>query len=76
VRISAGAHIGPFASLGDGTSVAAATIRGSIVLESAKISGPVVVHDSIIGRGVVLEGSPGSPREMRLIVGDAAQIRV
>ncbi|HEV2316831.1 MAG TPA: glucose-1-phosphate thymidylyltransferase [Thermoplasmata archaeon] len=76
VRLEEGARVGPFAALGDGAQVRGGSVRRSIVLDSARISGPIEVQDSIVGRGVVLEARSGEPRAVRLIVGDAAQIRL
>ncbi len=75
VRIGRGARIGPRTALGNGSAVEGAEVRRSIVLEGTRIEGPVRVHDSIIGRNVVIRGGSGAPAELTLIVGDAAQIR-
>jgi glucose-1-phosphate thymidylyltransferase len=76
VRLTEGARVGPGTALGDKVRLEGAAIRRSIVLEGAHISGPIEVHDSIIGRNVTITASPGPLRRMALIVGDAAQIRL
>jgi glucose-1-phosphate thymidylyltransferase len=76
VRVGRGAHVGPLAALGDRVRVERAGVRRSILLEGAQVEGEVDVHDSLIGRQVLVHADPGEIRSVSVIVGDAAQIRL
>ncbi len=76
VAIAGGARIGPFSALGDGVAVVGAAIERSIVLEGARIEGPIRLRDSIVGRSVTIRAGPGAPRDLSLVVGDAARIEL
>jgi glucose-1-phosphate thymidylyltransferase len=76
VRIAAGSHVGPSSTLGDGVQLEGASVRRSILLEGARIVGPVHLADSLVGRKVLLSARHPSAEEISLIVGDAAQIRL
>lgn len=76
VTITGGARIGPNTALGDDVTVLGADIERSIILEGARIEGPIRLKDSIVGRAVTIRARPGLPRELTLIVGDAARIRL
>jgi glucose-1-phosphate thymidylyltransferase len=76
-RIVDGGIVGPCTSLGEGVRVSGASVRRSIVLDGAQLEGPVALHDSIVGRNVLIRARPGGPpREISLIVGDAARIEL
>lgn len=76
VKVTDGARIGAFTAVGDGAVVSGAGIDRSIVLEGARIEGPVRLTDSILGRNVTIRARPGPVRDLTLILGDAAQIRL
>ncbi|MCI4342281.1 MAG: glucose-1-phosphate thymidylyltransferase [Thermoplasmata archaeon] len=76
VRIGAGSHVGPGSTLGDGVQLAGASVRRSILLEGARVEGPVRIADSLVGRRVLISARHPSPEEVTLVIGDAAQIRL
>jgi glucose-1-phosphate thymidylyltransferase len=66
--------LGPYASVGRGCTINGATVRDSIVLDHAEVSGMAMIHDSVIGRRALVraEHVPGH----RLLVGDQASVKV
>ena len=74
-EIGAGAFIGPATALGNRAKVTGASVRRSILLEGAKVSGPLEVVDSILGReSRVTAQEP--PRRISCIVGDATLLQL
>jgi glucose-1-phosphate thymidylyltransferase len=76
VRVGSRTEIGPRTSIGDGVQLNGCAIRRSIVLEGARISGPVRLRDSLIGRYVDLRAVAPVPEEIELLVGDACRLRL
>ncbi|HVL32363.1 MAG TPA: sugar phosphate nucleotidyltransferase, partial [Actinomycetota bacterium] len=62
-------EIGPYTSIGARCRVAASVVENSVVMEECDISGVRRLLDSLLGRGVVVEGARGD-RPVRLMVGD------
>jgi glucose-1-phosphate thymidylyltransferase len=76
VHVTDGSFVGPYTAVGDGVQLRGARVRRSILLEGCRLEGPVALADSIVGRNVTITAGPGPPRELTVIVGDAAQIRL
>jgi glucose-1-phosphate thymidylyltransferase len=76
VRVGRGSRIGPSTAIGDRAQILGASVQHSILLEGARVEGPVTIRDSIVGRNVSILAPPGRDREVSVIVGDAAQLRV
>jgi glucose-1-phosphate thymidylyltransferase len=76
VTVGAGTRIGAYTAIGDRVELRGAHVGRSIVLEGAVLEGNLSLRDSIVGRNVRIGASPGPRRELTLIVGDAAQIRL
>lgn len=74
VRVAAGARVGPGTAVGDRCVLEGAEVRRSILLEGARVHGPIALHDSIVGRDVEIRAADGPVRSVSLIVGDAARI--
>ncbi|MCI4351779.1 MAG: glucose-1-phosphate thymidylyltransferase [Thermoplasmata archaeon] len=75
-RLRAGTRVGPETSVGDGVVLDSVSVRRSIILEGARIEGPLRVVDSLIGRNVAITSRTPLASELTLILGDAAQIRL
>jgi glucose-1-phosphate thymidylyltransferase len=73
-RLATGTHVGPETALGDGVVLDSVHIRASIVLEGARIEGPMRIVNSLIGRNVVIHGDSPIRPDLTLILGDAAQL--
>lgn len=73
VRVMGTSTIGPYCAIGDNAVVTDASIRRSIVLEGAQVSG-VSVANSILGKGVEVMAKQRSDRELTLTVGDSCRI--
>lgn len=72
-----GSIIGPNCSIGDGTVLREAEIEDSVVLENCRILGPMaLIANSLIGRNVIVEGKPGPPQALHLLLGDDSHIRL
>jgi glucose-1-phosphate thymidylyltransferase len=73
-RVLDGARVGPAVALGAGATIRAAQVERSIVLEGARIEGPLHLRDSIVGRDAVVRrsGLPGA--DTVCVVGDSTQI--
>lgn len=76
VRLGPGSHVGPGTTLGDDVQLNGASVRRSILLEGARLDGPVRIADSLVGRKVLIQAKAPNVDEMTLVVGDAAQIRL
>lgn len=74
VRIDEGSFIGPATALGDRVEVRGAHISRSIVLDGARIEGPIELHESIVGRQAQIRRASGGIARVTCILGDAAQI--
>ncbi len=76
VRVGKGTHIGPGTAIGDHAQLEGCTIGRSIVMEVARIVGPVKIRDSLIGRRVqILAEKPGES-EMEFLLGDDSVVRI
>ena len=76
VQLRAGTQVGPETAVGDGVVLDSVHIRRSIVLERARIEGPVRIVDSLIGRNVEIKARTSTNSDLTLILGDAAKIRL
>jgi glucose-1-phosphate thymidylyltransferase len=76
VRVEDGGRVGPCTSVGDGVVIRAGSVSRAIVMESAEVSGPVDVVDSILGRSSVVRGQSGARIRVSCILGDSTQVRV
>lgn len=71
------AYVGPFTSIGAGTTVENSEIENSIILENCTIRDiGSRLQGSLIGRNVVVSKSNRPPRSYRLMVGDNSEITV
>jgi len=66
--------IKPFTNIRAGTTIEDSTIEGSLILENCRLSGIGSLTDSIVGRNAVLTGQRGSPKMLRLYVGDDCEV--
>ncbi|MCI4357222.1 MAG: glucose-1-phosphate thymidylyltransferase [Thermoplasmata archaeon] len=74
-EIGPGAYVGPATALGNRVKVVGASVRRSILLEGATISGPLEIVDSILGReSRVVAQEPA--RRISCILGDATMLRL
>jgi glucose-1-phosphate thymidylyltransferase len=76
VRLTRGTRVGPGTSIGNQVELRGCSVRRSIVLEGARILGPVRIIDSLIGRNVIIQSLGSSEREISVMVGDASRIRL
>ncbi len=71
------AYVGPFTSIGDGTTVENSEIENSIVLENSTIRDiGSRIGGSLIGRNVTLTRSSRPPKQFSFMVGDNSEIVV
>jgi glucose-1-phosphate thymidylyltransferase len=75
-RIGSGTLVGPSTAVGNGVALTAVEIRRSIVMEGARIEGPLRISDSLIGRNVEIHGRGHPEHEISLTLGDAARLRL
>ncbi len=68
------AYVGPYTTIGPGTTVRRTEIEDSIVLEGCTLDECGRLVESLIGRGVKVQRSVGAPRGHRLVVGDDSEI--
>ena len=67
--------IGPYTSIGDGSTIMNSEIQNSIVMEGAHIDCGKRITDSLIGRNVEILGyEQNIPKGHRLILGDMATV--
>jgi len=74
-EIGHGAYVGPATALGNRVKVTGASVRRSILLEGANISGPLEVVDSILGRESRVSAQEPA-RRISCILGDATMLRL
>ncbi len=75
VVVGPGSLIGPYCSIGDGARISGARLRESILMDRARVEGPVELRMSILGRDSQVEAGPRPIGPISLIVGDAARLR-
>ncbi len=74
VRIEAGAYIGPYTSVGDGSVIRRAEVDRSILMEHVTIDVPFRIVDSIVGRGTTISERTQLPKGHSFILGDSSQV--
>ncbi|MHB1434815.1 MAG: glucose-1-phosphate thymidylyltransferase [Thermoplasmata archaeon] len=75
VVIGPGSVVGPFCSIGDDARISGAKLRDSILMDRARVEGPIELRDSILGRDSSVAVGPRPIGPISLIVGDAARLR-
>ena len=75
VRLAGGTRVGPETAIGDGVVLDSVQIRKSIVLEGAQIGGPIRIVNSLVGRNVTIRSRIPLDADLKLVLGDAAQIQ-
>lgn len=68
-------YIGPFTSIGDGSSILNTEIEDSIVMENVMINNGGKIVESLIGKNVIIEKNNKLPIGIRYIIGDNSRIR-
>lgn len=68
-------YVGPFTSIGESVQIENSEIENSIVLERTHITSiPKRIDESVIGGEVTMKGEYGSPRSLRVNLGDHAKM--
>lgn len=68
-------YVGPFTSVDSGTRILGSEIEYSIVMQDCTIRDvPARLSTSLIGRGVIVDKSDGTPKTARLVLGDASSV--
>jgi len=75
VRLTRGSSVGPGTSIGDHVELRGCSVRRSILLERAKVVGPLHIRDSLIGRGAEIQGLGVMDHEVTVMLGDSSRIR-
>jgi len=68
------AFIGPYTSIGDGSTIENSEIQNSIIMEGASIECDELITDSVIGRNVVIRKNNELPKGKRFIIGDQSKV--
>ncbi len=80
LMVGAGAHIrdsyiGPYTAIGDGVLIEETEIENSVVLPDSQIRQVAErIDQSLIGRGVRVQGRVERPKAMRLVLGDHSRV--
>ena len=69
-------HIGPFTSIGKGTTIEKSSMEHSVILEGCRIYQISRLEDSLLGKGVILKGKEGSNKAIKICVGDDAELEL
>jgi glucose-1-phosphate thymidylyltransferase len=70
-------YIGPYTSIYHHSRIINTEIEASVVLERCTIDNPGArIHESLIGRDVLVSGSVEKPRALRLVLGDHSRVQV
>ncbi len=67
--------IGPFTSVGKGTTICGSSIQHAVLMEECRIEGIGRLEDSLIGRGGFVHGN-GAGGPLRLSLGDDSEVQV
>jgi glucose-1-phosphate thymidylyltransferase len=67
-------HIGPYTSIGDGSTLRSTGIDNSIVLDGATLENINRVSDSLIGKNVTIRKNDSVPDGKKFILGDSSQV--
>lgn len=68
-------YIGPYTTIGDGVTIEETEIENSIVLPDSLIQRVAErIDQSLIGRGVKVQGRHERPKAMRLVLGDHSRV--
>jgi glucose-1-phosphate thymidylyltransferase len=67
-------YIGPYTSIGNGSSIENAHIEDSIVMDNARIQDVDRIIESLIGRNVIIEKQSALPGGRRFFVGDSSHV--
>ncbi len=68
------AYLGPYTSIGNGARVVHTEIEDSIVMNGSVLIDADQIVESLIGKGVVIEGGRKRPNGRRFIVGDNSSV--
>ncbi len=68
--------VGPFTSIGAGTTIERSSLENSVVLDNCKISDIERLSGSIVGRGTEIRRGEQAFKTVRLFVGDDARIEL
>lgn len=70
-----GSYVGPFTAIDSKTSLSQSEIEYSIVLGECRIeAAPARIESSLIGRGSVVSRAAGTPKTLRLVLGDSSAV--
>lgn len=67
--------IGPFSSIGDGSTITDSTLQHTVALERCHITGVDRIEDSLLGRDVVVR-SNGTQALLRVSLGDDSEVEI
>jgi glucose-1-phosphate thymidylyltransferase len=68
--------IGPYTSIGDGSTITNSEIQNSIIMEGASIECDELITNSVIGRNIVITKNNEPPKGKRFIIGDQSKITI
>jgi glucose-1-phosphate thymidylyltransferase len=68
--------IGPYASIGENAKIVNCAVRNSILLDGVRIEDVAKIHDSLIGRNVIIKGTPDKSSSGKLILGDNCEVYI
>jgi len=74
-EIGPNAYIGPYTSIGDGSTILNTEIENSIIMNGAHIDCGKRITDSLIGKNVeIVDSAQNVPKGRKLILGDASKV--
>ncbi|MCQ4333142.1 glucose-1-phosphate thymidylyltransferase [Natronomonas sp. F2-12] len=77
VRITADTYLGPYTSIGDGSTIENAHIENTVVVGEATIRTNVKIVDSLIGEGATIDTAEDLlPEGKRLVIGENSQLKL
>jgi glucose-1-phosphate thymidylyltransferase len=77
VQITADTYLGPYTSIGKGSTIEGAHVENSVVVSDATIRTSVKIVDSLIGKGASVDTADDLlPEGKRLVVGENSQLKL
>lgn len=68
--------VGPYSSIGNGTEISQSVVEHCVVMENCRILNIDRLEDSVLGKNVEVTTNQGSPRAVRLLLGDDSKVEL
>jgi glucose-1-phosphate thymidylyltransferase len=74
-RIEGSSHVGPGTAIGSNCRIRGSSIQRTILMDGARVEGPMELSDSIVGRFAQLQAAEGRHVQLSCVLGDSTRIQ-